>query len=351
MAAHLQAVADQVVLPPTARWSCPMRAGGWEWPVGLFRPLADAATPLRYALGKSVCAVAGPHPELVGRAVLGAVLDLAELGACPGVVLQVEAPPSLRRSAPDVVLASPAMSRALFPCFTIQPLGDGPLLAFPAGAAPPGLLAALDAFFPMVEAPSEDLPDDGAGDDLRAKTSAWNWWSTRMTSTSLVCHTLPPSSPPFPASLRSYLGGGGGGGGSRRLSPWLEAPPPRAGIPGAARGPGAPQPSVPREPRAPARLDFVPPGQGELLLCTPTLAGSMTTTPRVTATPSREPTPRAGVPSSQKAAGATLRHRQASAGRALAPWDQRGALREWAPTRAGLASPTLTSTTNTVGLV
>ena len=140
-----------------------MRAGERGWPVGLSRPVADAGTLLRYALGESACSVAGPRPELVGRAVPVSMLDPAERGACPGVVLSVGAPPSLRGAVPEVVLAPPATSRALFPGFTLRPLGDGPLLAFPAGAAPPGLLAALQAFFPVEEAPLGDQPGEGDG--------------------------------------------------------------------------------------------------------------------------------------------------------------------------------------------
>ena len=114
-------------------------------------------------MGESACTVAGPRPELVGRAVPVVVLDPAERGACPDVVLRVGPPPSQQGAAPEVFLAPPATSRSLFPGFTIQPLGDGPLLAFPAGAALPGLLAALSAFFPVEEAPQEDHPDGGDG--------------------------------------------------------------------------------------------------------------------------------------------------------------------------------------------
>ena len=124
MEEYLRAVADWVVLPPAARWSRIMRPGGDEWPVGLSCPLADAGTLLRYAMGESVCAVAGPRPEVVGRAVLVAVQDPQEHGASPDVVLRVGTPPLAR----EVVLAPPATSRSLFPGFTIQPLGDGPLL-------------------------------------------------------------------------------------------------------------------------------------------------------------------------------------------------------------------------------
>ena len=135
---------------------------------GLSRPLADAGTLLRYAMGESACLVAGPRPGLVGRAVPVSVLDQAECGACPNVVLSVGAPPSLQGTIPGVVLAPPATGRALFPGFTLQPLGDGPLLAFPAGAAPPGLLAALRAFFPVEEAPPGDQPGEGKGPEAQA---------------------------------------------------------------------------------------------------------------------------------------------------------------------------------------
>ena len=163
MARYLRAVADWVVLPPSAMWSRLMRAGGGRWLVGLSRPLADAGTLLRYTMGESACAVAGLRPELVGQAVPVAVLDRAERRACPDVVLRVGTPLSPLGTAPEVVLAPPATSRELFPGFTIQPLGDGALLAFPAGAAPPGLLAALKALFPVEEAASRDQLDEGDG--------------------------------------------------------------------------------------------------------------------------------------------------------------------------------------------
>ena len=139
---YLRAVAAWVVLRPPARWS-----------------LADAGTLLRHAMGESACSVAGLRPELVGRAVPVSVLDPADRGACPDVVLTVGALPSLRGAVPEVVLAPPATSRALFPGSTIQPLGEGPLLAFPAVAAPPGLLEALGAFFPVEDAPPQDQPE------------------------------------------------------------------------------------------------------------------------------------------------------------------------------------------------
>ena len=97
------------------------------------------------------------------RAIPVSVLDPAERGACPDMVLGVGAPPSLHGATPEVVLAPPTTSRALFPGSTLQPLNDGPLLVFPAGTAPPGLLAALGAFVPVEEAPPRDQP--GANED------------------------------------------------------------------------------------------------------------------------------------------------------------------------------------------
>ena len=168
MAGYLRALADWAVLPPPARWSRLMRAGEREWPVGLSRPFADAGTLLRYAMGESACSVAGSRPKLVGRAVPLSVLDPAERGACPNVVLSVGAPPSLQGAVLEVVLALPTTRRALFPGYTLQPLGEGPLLAFPAGAALPGLLAALRAFFLVEEAPPRDQPGEGDGPEPQA---------------------------------------------------------------------------------------------------------------------------------------------------------------------------------------
>ena len=168
MTGYLRAVADWVVLPPPARWARLMRAGGSGWPAGLSRPVADTGTLLRYAMGESACAVAGPRPELVGHAIPVSVLDPAERGACPDVVLSVGTPPSLQGATPEVVLAPLATSRALFPGFTLQPFRDGLLLAFPAGAVPPSLLAALHAFFPVEAALPGDLPGEGEGPEPEA---------------------------------------------------------------------------------------------------------------------------------------------------------------------------------------
>ena len=84
------------------------------------------------------------------------------------MVLSVGTPPSLRGATPEVLLAPPATSRALFPGFPLQLLKDGPLVAFLAGAAPPGLLAALEAFFPVEAAPPGHLPGEGEGPEPKA---------------------------------------------------------------------------------------------------------------------------------------------------------------------------------------
>ena len=52
--------------------------------------------------------------------------------------------------------------------FTIPPLEDGPVLAFPAGAAPPGLLAALQAFFPVEATHPAEQPEEGGGPEPQA---------------------------------------------------------------------------------------------------------------------------------------------------------------------------------------
>ena len=77
--------------------------------MGLSRPLLDTGTLLRYAMGESACAVAGPRPALVGRAVPVSMLEPAACAVCPDVVLSVGAPPSLQGATPEVVLALPAM--------------------------------------------------------------------------------------------------------------------------------------------------------------------------------------------------------------------------------------------------
>ena len=167
-AGYLRAVADWMVLPPPTRCSRLMRAGECEWPVRLSHPFAHAGTLPRYAMGESVCWVAGQRLELVGRAVPVSVMDPAERGACPGVVLSVGAQPSSQDAVPEVLLALPTCSRALFPGCTLQPLGEGPLVAFPSGAAPPGHLTAPGAFFPMEEAPPRNRPRKGDGPEPQA---------------------------------------------------------------------------------------------------------------------------------------------------------------------------------------
>ena len=130
-------------------------------------------------MGESACPVAGPRPELVGRAVPMSVLDR---GACLdvvlSVVLSVGAPPSLHGAVQEVVLAPPTTSRALFPGYTLQPLGDGP--CWRSWRRP-----ALRAFFPVEEAPTRDQPGVGDGPEPQEVDPdlAWSATPTRTTST------------------------------------------------------------------------------------------------------------------------------------------------------------------------
>ena len=77
--------------------------------------------------------------------------------------IQPPPPPPIGEGPNESAKSPPATSRALFPGFNPQPLGDGPLLAFLAGAAPPSLLAALRAFFPVEQAPPRDQLGEGDG--------------------------------------------------------------------------------------------------------------------------------------------------------------------------------------------
>ena len=100
---------------------------GDEWPVGLSRPLADAGTLPRYAMGESVCAVARLRPELVGRAVLVAVQGPWERGASPGMVLRVGAPRPCLTRLNRVHRALPqADGCAVVPPWTLRPEAADP---------------------------------------------------------------------------------------------------------------------------------------------------------------------------------------------------------------------------------
>ena len=196
MAGYLRAIADWAVLQPPSRWTCLMRAGGSRWPVGLSRPLADAHTVLRYAMGESACVAAGPPYKLVGRAVPVSMLDPAERGACPDVVVGVGTPSSLQGATPEVVVATPATLRALFPGFTLQPLGDGPLVAFQAGAAPPGVLAVLQAFFAVEAVPPGTNQGRARVPSPKPVTPTWarSSMSTSSASPPAPLHRPPPVS-------------------------------------------------------------------------------------------------------------------------------------------------------------
>ena len=262
MAGYVRAIADWVVPPPPARWARLMRAGGSGWPAGLSRPLADAGTLLHYGMGESACALAGPRLELLGRAVPVSVMDSAARGACPDVLLSVGTPPSLQGATPEVVLAPPATSRALFPGFTLQPLRDGPLLAFPAGAGHPVSSRPCGPSSPWRRRPWRTCRGRERVLSPRLATPTWAWSSTltRTTSTSSAGplprspSLLPP--PPPPPGPDPASGGGGEPVGSAcgRACP---PPPSWAGIPGAVRPSG----QDPLDSATPAGHDLPPPGK------------------------------------------------------------------------------------------
>ena len=108
--------------------------------------------------------MAGPHPDLVGRVLLVAVLTPYDKGATPDIVLRVTEPSSRHGVALEVVLVLGTTERAPLEGHTLQPICEGPLLAFLAGRAPQGLLRALEALFPMGDrAADEPPPEEPAG--------------------------------------------------------------------------------------------------------------------------------------------------------------------------------------------
>ena len=130
-----------VTQPPKAQGQPPWAVLAY-WPTGLARPLATAATLLRYAMGEGAVAAAGPRPDLVGRVLPVSVLTPHDRGVSPDVVLRVGEPSTQRMAALEVVLVPGATERVLLEGYTLQPMGEGPLLAFPARWAP-----ALEALF------------------------------------------------------------------------------------------------------------------------------------------------------------------------------------------------------------
>ena len=62
--------------------------------------------------------------------------------------MRVGEPPSRRGTTPEMVLALGTTRRTLLKGRTLQPLREGPLLAFLGGRAPEGLSQVLAALFP-----------------------------------------------------------------------------------------------------------------------------------------------------------------------------------------------------------
>ena len=141
-------------------------------------------------------------------------------------------------------LGSPraATSRSLFTGFTIQPLRDGPLRAYPAAAAPEGLLHALSAFSPVAEAPAGDPPDGGKDEDaLPANQDLGLELDVDEDDEYLLKWSPPPPPPsPLPPPDGAALAAGAARG---------RGPPPWARIPGAERGPRATPPPSARGPK------------------------------------------------------------------------------------------------------
>ena len=153
------------MLPPLARWARVMRAGGSGWPAGLSRPLASAGIMLRDAMGESACAVAGPRRELAGCHPRVRAGPSGTWGV-PGRGPHCGHPAVPAGSHPGGGLGPARNQPGGVPGLYYPAAWDGPLWAFPAGAC--GLLAALQAFFPLEAAPLVDLPGDGDGPEPQA---------------------------------------------------------------------------------------------------------------------------------------------------------------------------------------
>ena len=120
-------------LPPAALWERLLHQGGPYWPMGLARPLATAATLLRYAMREGAVAVVSPLPDVVGRVLPVSVRTPHDRSVPPNVVLHVGEPPARHVAAVEVPLISRATKWGLLKGHTLQPMGEGPLLAFPRG--------------------------------------------------------------------------------------------------------------------------------------------------------------------------------------------------------------------------
>ena len=81
-----------------------------------------------------------------------AVLTPQDKGVTPGIILRLGEPPSWHGAALEVVLVPGTSERVLLEAQTLQPMGEGPLLA------------TLEALFPMGDrVVDEPLPEEPAG--------------------------------------------------------------------------------------------------------------------------------------------------------------------------------------------
>ena len=107
--------------------------------------------------------VAGPRPDLVGRVLPVAVLTPHDKGVTLDVVLRVWGPPSRRGATLEMVLVPGTTRRVLLEGHTLQPMGEGPHLAFPEGRA---LAALFLVDEPVVGEPPPEEPAGLPNDDL-----------------------------------------------------------------------------------------------------------------------------------------------------------------------------------------
>ena len=200
-----------------------------------------------------------PPPYPRGRAVPVSRAGPSGTRACPDVVLSVGALPSLRGNHPT---GGPGPAHDQPGTDPSSQLGDGPLLAFPAGTAPPGLLAALRAFVPVEEAPPGDLPGEGKG----PKPQADHLDVGLELDADKDNEPPPPPAPRPPPPRGPDLAPGGGGGGSARG----RAPLPAQGwdLRCCAQPRGNPAAQDPQGSATPAGHDLAPPGGSAALHAT-----------------------------------------------------------------------------------
>ena len=170
--AYMHMAGEWASLLPAPRWAQLLHPGGPYWPTGLARLLANAANLVWSAMGEGIIAVAGPRPDVVGRALPAAVLTPHDWGV-PNVILRMGKLPLRQGAALEMILVPGTTRRMLLKGHTLQPLSGSQLLPLP-GRAPEGLLWALATLFQadgpgVVEPPPEEragMPNHDMDPDL-----------------------------------------------------------------------------------------------------------------------------------------------------------------------------------------